>query len=1736
MVKAFTSEIFSSTYRDDFADSDNYHRILFNSGRALQARELTQLQTIMQKELGRLGKHIFKEGASVNPGGVTVNNEYEFIKLDTTTLPLPAIITDLVGIEFTSDSLVKFKVIEVLAATASDPATLYVTYTDTKSAATNTNSSSIRVSAGEAISSSNYSLTVQATNTISNPAVGQGTKASIHAGDFFAQEHFVFAKGQSLIISKYTSNPNTRLGFKVTQDILTSSDNSALFDNQGATPNLASPGADRYRINLTIADKADVDSDENFIEVVNIVGGFIQSQVGANDNYNQIANVMARRTKEESGDYIVKPFELEFETNDSDTSKVNYVVSSGIGYVDGFRVATSGQTAIVVSKPRSTITANNEVVAANYGSYVVVSGGKGIPNINELQLMNLRSAVTHGGSTIGTARVRHVEEDGANYRLYLFDIAMGSGQNFADVKSIGTGTTDFFNLILEINKAVLKDAANSSLLFELPNTRPQSVSDISLAVQRRVTIPDTGTGNNLSVTVPASGETFTDTNLWVMGAADSDIDTNVTITGAGTNTVSISGVAPNQTGYEVLAYVNKSAGVVRTKTLTERSQTFTTATDADSDGSGNVTGYTFDKPDIFSFDMIAETDSAGEDKTSIFETDNGQRDNFYTNGKLNLVAGSTAPTTLYVKYKHFEHGSGGDFFAVNSYTGQVNYENIPNFTRSNGDVINLRNVIDFRPVVNSSGTFGAGARINELPRPTDLITMDVNYYMGQAAKVVIGNNGQLQVIKGDAAIIPELPKSPENTLDLFNVVMNPFMIDDNDINSEQLTYKRFTMADIGKLEQRVSSLEETTALSLLELETSNFDIFDANGLSRTKSGFFVDNFADQQRTFTASPESKSAIDPVLQSMRPQFSNRNTNLFYDSDATDNFNVRIRGDNIMLDYNDVDYISNDFMTGIENVNPFSVVLKRGHMDLSPASDEWFDTEFTEPIVVDGGFVQGSVVGKVWNDWSFNWSGVKKDLKVGDSLGDKTGTNFTSGTQIKRTDKEIKISGIKTSTTFIDEEGVEVSRAFIPYMRTRKIFFKAQGLKPNTRHYPFFGLKSVDSWVKKETFQRICTLNQDWGTGYNKISAHPDGNTAVLETNADGELEGSFFLPNTKDIKFTSGDKAFTLIDISKNNEEDCTSIASSKFYAQGVLVHRQQTVLSTRSVDLEVTTSTTVVGVIQGTNYPGGSNNNDDDNTPTGPGVTYTSAGGWVQNPGIPGVHPGFTTKSRTVKTKASKSCSKDPLAQSFTVGESTGVFITKIEVRFQSKPAIGKTPVVAQLRPMVNGVPSADEAVPGSTVFKSPDAITVSEDGSAITTFTLEEPVYLSGNEDYCIVLLSDSNEYNAFVAEAGKFILGSTEKKLTKQATLGSLFKSQNGKTWEPDQTKDLTFKLVRANFAAGGTVILQNSSPSSVNVGNVLKTTNSSSTIEVFLMDHGFIVGSKVEITGATSVGGIPDSQLNAVHIVTHVTGDNFKFAVASNATSSTIGGGDFVIDRQHMFELARVGVENILPPATAINASARLTSGKSTAGAETAEQVETSYTPIAINKNVYFNSPKLLATSRNETDRMSGVSSALIKLELAAGNSYVSPVIDLQRTSLTTVHNRIDENNSFNVVSETNSIGGTSLAKHVTKPVTLSEKARGLKILLSANKPSASNFDVYFRTNSGGELLTSSYTLIEPETGIPASDNPLVFRDYRYLPGGINGTLNDFDQFQIKIVMRSTNNAKVPTFGDLRVIALTV
>lgn len=57
-----------------------------------------------------------------------------------------------------------------------------------------------------------------------------------------------------------------------------------------------------------------------------------------------------------------------------------------------------------------------------------------------------------------------------------------------------------------------------------------------------------------------------------------------------------------------------------------------------------------------------------------------------------------------------------------------------------------------------------------------------------------------------------------------------------------------------------------------------------------------------------------------------------------------------------------------------------------------------------------------------------------------------------------------------------------------------------------------------------------------------------------------------------------------------------------------------------------------------------------------------------------------------------------------------------------------------------------------------------------------------------------------------------------------------------------------------------------------------------------------------------------------------------------------------------------------------------------------------------------------------------------------------------------------------------------------------------------------------------------------MPSDENPNAFREYRYLVGGDGGTMNAFSQFQIKIVLKSTNTSRPPVIQDLRIIALSV
>ena len=113
----------------------------------------------------------------------------------------------------------------------------------------------------------------------------------------------------------------------------------------------------------------------------------------------------------------------------------------------------------------------------------------------------------------------------------------------------------------------------------------------------------------------------------------------------------------------------------------------------------------------------------------------------------------------------------------------------------------------------------------------------------------------------------------------------------------------------------------------------------------------------------------------------------------------------------------------------------------------------------------------------------------------------------------------------------------------------------------------------------------------------------------------------------------------------------------------------------------------------------------------------------------------------------------------------------------------------------------------------------------------------------------------------------------------------------------------------------------------------------------------------------------------------------------------------------------------------------------------------------------------------------------------------------------------------------------KHLTRIITLSSDAVGLKAIVNANKPEGTDLQLYFRTATGDEEIEDKLFTLQPiDTVIPNTNNPTVFNPHTFLIGGQNGSLPAFTKFQLKIVFRSVNSAKVPVLSSIRVIALSV
>jgi len=1752
----------TAPYYDDFFTVDsngktveekNYHRILFRPGYSVQARELTQLQTALQAQIDRHGQYAFKHGSRVVGGKVTLNTEHDFIKIESSfihtvvgELNSDDYLSNFVGKIITGDNnsgtQIQAKVVSVVTASDPDPNTLYIKYITKGGADRNVDT----FAAGEEFASDGttlYGIVGGGSGSPIATPTGQGSIVNIEKGVYFISGTFIHVPAGSLILDKYTNTPSYTVGLAVTESVIDSGSDITLLDNAQGVPNTSAPGATRYQISTALVKESLTDlnsTNSNYVTLLRIEGGIIQvDKTDTANNTTELSKRLARRTFEESGNYSVKPFQLDIRehlntgTNNGYSSsgsatKIAIGIEPSAAYVQGFRNENIATKYVAIDKPRGTDAVNvdaNANIATPVGNYVLINEStvKGIPDVSNFSTMDLHNATGQGGSVVGTARARAIEKIGTELRLHLFDIKMSSG-NFSAVRSFNQNASNGIDFIADISGSAPTriDVGNNTMVFKLPYNAVQTLFNGSTNTTEYTIKKDfdgSVSSNQVSISVPPGGGHFTNVNSATMiSVGTTAINTAPAFVGGAPNdgvttlVFSVPG-AVDTTKVRIQADVEIDGSDKYQKQKLREPDEVASNVSASSDGS-----YSLGKADIIR--LVSVVDATGTNVTERFTLDNGQRDNFYDIGRIIQNPG-TSPVSgaLTIKFDYYRHQA-GDYFTVDSYPLD-DYGSIPSFDSAKGKV-NLRDCIDFRPrkADDDDDFISTGASLTGAPKPSHAISMYMKYYMPRIDKLYVTKEGEFKTIIGVPSDNPVAPEAPADAMGIYDLRLNPYIFDLQDINPKLIDNKRYTMRDIGSLDKRLKNVEYYTSLSLLEQQAANTQLFDGSNFSRTKNGFVVDGFRGHNVGDAGNPDYAVSIDKSQGTLRPKFDERNVNLVRQS--SDGGAVVKTGSLAYLPKTTAVYIDQPYSSIAVNVNPYNVFGWSGRVKLSPESDEWKETDVRPDVIIndDGLYDQfmamaeeDGILGTVWNEWETNWSGVETDTSRtaeddwaggftvegwfgtrgwGPRGGGRTSTTVasTTTTQQSRTGLTTSISA-DTVEKVVGSKVVEIN--FIPFMRSRRVFFKAELLKPNTKVYAFFNGTDITDYVNGHSSHNYAEFSDQTAvkTFEGRTQWVDDsfevGDSGTLVTDSAGSIEGSFIIPRNDALKFKTGTRTFKLTDSITNVTTDETTFAETQFHAEGAIESIQREIISTKVasfVTTELNEERTLVD----------------------------------------------TSVDVLLDT-----CYIDPLAQTMLIDTEGGIFADNVQLFFKSKDTA--IPVRVSIRSVENGIPT-QKIVPGADVVLPAASVTVSEDASAKTTFTFDHPVYLAQNQEYAIVIMAQTDAYECYVAEMGGFDLTNTTNKITKQPYQGVFFTSQNASTWTPEQSRDLKFKLNRCVFSNSGAemTLVHDDIPARNLPLNPMSSTNGSGAVTVFHKNHGMQNANSpvVIISGATEFNGIAADNLNGTHDISSVTHDTYQFTAresnTANATGS--GGGSAVYATENrQLDLIRAVISEVSVPGTSIRYF--MTPYSETEVARTEFE-------ILPNKNIQFAAPNSIASLANSASK-----TFQIRCVFTTDKDTLTPIIDLNRTSLITVQNIIDNVTSGDELSAT---GGNQLARYITKKIELAEEADKIDVFLNINRPRSANVDLYWRVVEGGsnvDIATVDWTL-SPGTNstssppsAPINDNPAVFEEIQYsidpLASGDPPTGGSFGTMQFKIVLRSTNSSTVPQVKDFRAIAST-
>lgn len=676
----------------------------------------------------------------------------------------------------------------------------------------------------------------------------------------------------------------------------------------------------------------------------------------------------------------------------------------------------------------------------------------------------------------------------------------------------------------------------------------------------------------------------------------------------------------------------------------------------------------------------------------------------------------------------------------------------------------------------------------------------------------------------------------------------------------------------------------------------------------------------------------------------------------------------------------------------------------------------------------------------------------------------------------------------------------------------------------------------------------------------------------TDINGGIGGIINIPEEPNFKFKTGERVFTITDTNKVDNPSYTMKASGKFTASGLLNITQR--ISSTPVNQPLPEYSPNNPVMP----PNPTQRSYDSSYQENP--TYGSAESFIPKmPLVDGLSQTFfTPKPSTNKVNR-------------------GIFVTSVDLFFRRKPSTARgdlqLPVTLKIALVSNGYPTKNYiarcTVAASDVNVAPVNPSVSIERTK-TKFTFKDPVYLEPNSEYALTISSESPEYELWVAKLGSDVLNSTPPvRISQQPYAGSLFKSQNASTWEPEQLYDLMFVINKAVFStSGGEAYFKLDKSPNLNLefgkallhGNDLGFAATDLTYGLRSYIKDTVTGTYTQEGSYTTIkphvyyryGDIADTNPydnydNTRHIKRGAK-DSIIIRAAMASTDSDISP---IINRESISLVAQEYLINDAELSSADiaianrgvgyktqNSSGNVVYGSSSDSLNTAAQLYRQ-TYLANNYNIAFYN---LSVNSYSTVTQSFIGSGFSGFAVAntTGDNAVDYAVVINggsgyyETPVITVTDPIDttseEEARVLVNGETEKRGGNIKAKYFTREISLLEDfaAEDLIVFMDVIKPAGTDVIAYYKVlgiDDPDKFDEKTWVRMEKKLDLTSRNSKeIVEIQYRpkllnnklgYVRDGIEYPIGDkFKSFAVKVCLVSNDKAIVPYIRNIRISAV--